>query len=221
MKKLRLQGIVWFILLLAPLCATCQESSGPYALPVRITSFSGSAKSWDLVVLTWVTEAEVVHKKFEIQRSLNGTDFNAIGLINSIDNFIGPKSYSYQDHDVATLNAKRLFYRIRQISADGSSGYSMILVLDREPSTLRMAVRVSPNPVVDQLKISLQHETTNPVGFRVLTIDGKEMYRQWSRPSTNEYKMSAYNAGLKAPGIYFVQIFFEDGTSASIKFLKK
>jgi hypothetical protein len=221
MKKLRLQGIVWFILLLAPLCATCQESSGPYTLPVRITSFSGSAKSWDLVVLNWVTEAEVVHKKFEIQRSLNGTDFNAIGSINSIDDFIGPKSYSYQDHDVATLNAKRLLYRIRQISADGSSGYSKILVVDREPSTLRMTVAVSPNPVVDQLRISLQYAATSPVGFRVLTIDGRETYRQWSRPSTNEYNMPAHNGGLNAPGIYFAQIFFEDGTSASIKFLKK
>ena len=37
----------------------------------------------------------------------------------------------------------------------------------------------------------------------------------------NEYSTPAHTAGLNAPGIYFAQIFFEDGTSASIKFLKK
>jgi len=219
MKKLSFQGIVCFILLLAPLWTFCQGSYFPQ--PMRIISFSGSPKSWNLVVLVWVTEAEVVQKKFEIQRSLNGVDFTPIGLIPSNDLHPGPKTYNYQDQDLESLSATRLLYRIRQINSDGSSGYSKILVIDREAADVRMSMSVSPNPVMEQLKISLKNATSAPIGFRLINIEGREMFRQWSRSSTNEYNMPAYAAGLRTPGIYFAQIFFEDGTSASIKFLKK
>ena len=97
MERLKIPGLVWLILLAAPVLGFGQSNSGAYEVSVRFTSFSATAKSWNLILLNWVTEAEVIHKKFEIQRSLNGIDFSPIGSIPSLDTYNGPKSYNFHD----------------------------------------------------------------------------------------------------------------------------
>ncbi|NOZ61717.1 MAG: hypothetical protein GXO74_08540 [Calditrichaeota bacterium] len=74
------------------------------------------------VTLHWATISEVNCKTFEIERSLNNTDFKKIGSVRAIGNSTSRQEYSFEDKNVFKTStiSRTFYYRLKIIDIDGS-----------------------------------------------------------------------------------------------------
>jgi hypothetical protein len=97
------------------------------------------------VVLNWKTALETNNDRFEIERSLNGTDFSRIGTISVNGANPNGKEYSFIDSE-ASVNAK-YYYRIRQVDFDGVEDYSNIALVLPAGEVMGKRWMAYPNPM--------------------------------------------------------------------------
>ena len=95
-------------------------------LPVRISSFTGTAQAGGAVLL-WQVAGESGIKEYVVERSTTGTSFVPIGTLYAQNN--GSGSYQYRD---ASAVARRYWYRLRIVENNGSVIYSSVLLLNWE-----------------------------------------------------------------------------------------
>jgi hypothetical protein len=69
-------------------------TDGP--LPVKYTSFSGLVENHN-AKLSWITSSEINNKGFEIERSLNGFDFESVGFVKGASNSNKIINYEFVD----------------------------------------------------------------------------------------------------------------------------
>jgi len=124
-------------------------------LPITLLSFSGSAQV-EGTHLNWSTTSEISNTGFEIQRSMNGMDFEKIGwqASNSVSGTTnGLSNYEYLDGTILSMNNTIYYYRLRQIDRDGAYTYSPIISVNKS-STKSTDPVIYPNPASRQLTIS-------------------------------------------------------------------
>lgn len=119
-------------------------------LPVVLTSFNAHPVNQEQdIQLTWVTASEINNDYFEVQRSIDGSKFNVIGIVGGNGTTNNRSTYSYLDVDPPS-NA--IFYRLRQVDFDGQFEYSAIIstnVYSKSNGTLH----IYPNPAKSRLNI--------------------------------------------------------------------
>jgi hypothetical protein len=95
------------------------------ALPVELSFFEGE-KLADGSLLKWTTLSEVNNDYFEIQRSVDGINFNTIGTVNGQGNTSANTNYEFIDLEITNAI---VYYRLKQIDYDGAYSYSHIISL--------------------------------------------------------------------------------------------
>jgi hypothetical protein len=99
-----------------------------FVLPVNLESFTGK-RDGSMAILNWRTLQESGNKGFDIQRSVNGRDFETIAFVNSKapdGNSSMPLNYSYSDKEAGSLN---VYYRLLQQDINGKSIFSSVVQL--------------------------------------------------------------------------------------------
>lgn len=137
-------------------------------LPVQLISFTGNWQGAD-VLLQWQTAAEVNHDYFEVEKSLDGVSYTAIGRLNG-NNGLGVRNYLWLDTDAA--GAPRLYYRLKIVSISGAVEYSDVVIMTPDQAA-RFLTRVSPNPFRDQLQLGLNLPAAGKVLVRITDIAGR------------------------------------------------
>ncbi|OQX88995.1 hypothetical protein B6D60_00360 [candidate division KSB1 bacterium 4484_87] len=86
-----------------------------------IVEFHGTAGK-NKVTLNWATLSEVNCKTFEIERSLNNTNFKKIGSVRAAGNSTTRKEYAFEDRNIfkTTSLSRTFYYRLKVIDTDGS-----------------------------------------------------------------------------------------------------
>lgn len=107
-------------------------------LPVNWLSFTAVPNGAD-VDLNWTVSANQDAKSFEVQRSVDGTNFSNIG---EVANDVDIAAYSYVD---AGVGAGAHYYRIQEVDQDGKSIYSKIVAVNGSGSDFTF--RLLNNPV--------------------------------------------------------------------------
>lgn len=87
-----------------------------YLLPVSLLSFDAVYNN-NKVLLHWQTTAETNSSNFEIQRSLNGSDFITIGTVNASGTSLQLNNYAYADEDLHQ-SVTTLYYRLKIVDND-------------------------------------------------------------------------------------------------------
>ena len=174
------------------------------ALPVEFLYFDAN-RSGSVVNLDWVTASEVDAKSFIIERSLNGTDYTAIGEVDAKNSKNGA-SYEFIDSNPANANG---YYRLRQVDFNGSYKYSEI----RYVSYVSIGeLTLVPNPAQDVLKIILSSGTGDMTNASVHLFNtlGQELYLQ--NVSTNQLRQG-WNIDLNgfSKGAYVVKVITVEG----------
>jgi hypothetical protein len=129
-----------------------QSPPAPYTirwekpLPVTLVSFTATARE-NAAELNWVTSEETNSERFEIQRSLDGKTWNAIGSVKAEGESKVRKTYNYVDHKAEIGNN---LYRLKMIDIDGSFAFSSIRTVLIDGKELLMAY---PNPASDRLMV--------------------------------------------------------------------
>jgi hypothetical protein len=171
-------------------------------LPVSFTSFSGSINNY-VASLNWKTATENNNKGFEIERSIDGINYSAIGFVAGAGNTTITNSYSYNDVNLKALNVSTIYYRLKQVDLDGKSSYSQVLPL--KMSWIK-EWKVLPNPLTAQSLLHLTLEKPSNVSIRILTSDGRVLRTISSGFLAEGTHQINLGAGSLANGVYIMQV---------------
>ncbi len=155
-------------------------------LPVTFMDFNGVVKD-NKVLLTWATSNELNNKGYDVERSINGKDFSAIGFVKSIGSTTDVNNYAY--NDIGKLPAGILYYRLKQIDLDGAYEYSGIIKVNIDTE---FSFNVYPNPAVNNSWVQFQLPNSAKVSMQLVSSDGKIL--------------SAVDKGLLLPGTYSIPL---------------
>jgi hypothetical protein len=141
-------------------------------------------------------ETEYNSSHFEIEQSVNNTDFKKTGVLKA-----GQANYSFTDSIPASMN----YYRLKMVDIDGQSKYSNVVALHKN-STETIFSRVYPNPFRDQLKLNVSVTTEHLAKVTVLDNAGHVLLRE-NHPVSPRSNTISLNSINKLPaGIYLVRI---------------
>ena len=143
-------------------------------LPVKLVYFKGN-KEGNSNILNWQTASEINSLGFEIQRSIDGKEFNKIGFENARGNGTTIANYSYVDN---APNVGANYYRLRQIDKDGKATFSEIIVIKNGNVKQFELVNTFPNPTKENVNITFNSLTENKVNIIVTNLLGKVVLTQ-------------------------------------------
>ncbi|HEX6916427.1 MAG TPA: T9SS type A sorting domain-containing protein, partial [Chitinophagaceae bacterium] len=185
-------------------------------LPLQLISFSAVRDNHD-VRLTWATENEANVGLFEVQRSLDGNNFN--GIANVSAKGYGNAVYNYAD--VEALNVfpdQSIYYRLKIVDKDGKFQYSAIAVV-KNGMKLSFNLTASPNPFNDRIQLQVQTETPAVLQIQLRDLNGKIVYTGSRSVFAGQQLITIMELGTLPRGIYLLEATV-DGKTERLKLLK-
>jgi hypothetical protein len=132
--------------------------------PVELTSFEGNYTGGGANLLTWTTASERDNKGFDIERSIDGKNFEAIGQIKGNNK---PSTYQFMDNQPFATS----YYRLKQMDFDGKVSYSAIVSVVRQGKG--NGLKVYPTLVTNNvLTVDTEGETRD---FSVINLLGQQV----------------------------------------------
>ena len=101
---------------------------------VEMQSFE-LAQTANTVKINWQTSMEIRHNYFEIQRSVDGVNYEVIALMFAMEDAEKGASYKYHDHLPLIPSAGDFYYRLRLVDLNGKSS----LLPPKKISTLQQS----------------------------------------------------------------------------------
>ena len=139
---------------------------GAYPLPVELTAFAATAKNLD-ALLTWNTASEKSNDHFDVERSLNGTDFVKIDEVRGQGTSTSATNYARTDAGIGAKANGLVYYRLKQVDTDGTSSYSPVRTV--RFGKVIPAIALFPNPATTATNLDL---TALPAGsYQVSVLD--------------------------------------------------
>lgn len=160
----------------------------------------GFLLSWELASLG---DARAI-KTFFVERSVDQVRFDTLAIIAGSRDTI---AYRYTDN---VLLPGTVFYRLVWIDGQGAPSYSRLLVVNRPLSPVPDIVRLQPNPVSDQLFLTLFSTKQERADLRVFTARGQLLVSYPVDLSVGTTSLSVSVSALPA-GIYFLVVGAKDG----------
>lgn len=189
-------GTMWTNEGICPSEVTVEDGS---PLPVTWLHFKGEPIPKRGVRLHWEV-AEESSAGFEVERSVDGTNWLWVGFLPSV---VGTGNAAYGFDDLSAVPGNN-FYRLRQIDLDGSHRLSEVIRVDFTGNSTELTAY--PNPTDGELLLA---GTPEPGSLTILNAAGQVIQQ-----------ISAYVPGSilslndLAPGLYLFQ--FQRGGSESI-----
>jgi len=119
---------------------TVGAASAP--LPVTLVAFTAVAQGAD-ALLRWATASELHNDRFEVEASADGRSFRRIGTVAGAGTSNLAHSYQLVDPTIMRYGTDLVYYRLRQVDADGTAAYSPV----RTVAVARPAgLALFPNP---------------------------------------------------------------------------
>lgn len=165
------------------------------SLPVIFNSFYVT-RSNNNVVLTWSTAMEHDSRNFEIQRSLDGTNWSVIAIMLGAGNSSSVQQYTYTDKNMTAAVA---YYRIRQVDLNGNYDYSTVKTIRANEATPTTKVYVTGNTV----NIEFNKEVKNPVTVRIINMNGQVIGQRDNQQASYRISIDMKN---HVTGMYLVQL---------------
>lgn len=167
-----------------------------FTLPVRLVRFD-ARKEEAKTLVSFTTASESNTRSFTIERSADGVQFAAIGVLSPLGNTQTEHNYTFSDH--TPLPGKN-YYRLKETALDGSVTYSVIVMVNFSG---RQLAEIIPNPVSTTLNI---HTTAESGSITVYNATGNLVAaKTFSRAALSGSIISIPVQALPA-GIYHVQV---------------
>jgi Secretion system C-terminal sorting domain len=176
-------------------------------LPLQLVSFAATLRTNNDVQLYWLTADEVNVKHTEIQRSIDGTNFNTIAVINPKNNL--SNAYTYNDK---MYDSDIFYYRLKIIDNDGSFKYSKLQIVKNKFS--KSGAFILENPVKNN--ITIMNLPQKACAIILLNANGKEQSKHFYKNTNN----TQLDVSSLASGAYFVRVISEE-KNETLKFVKQ
>jgi hypothetical protein len=176
--------------------------------PYKLISFKGQRTGTD-VLLKWNTENEYDYTSFELQKSTDGTTFEAVKNMRSSSQ----GSYSFKDI-YNTGSTANVYYRLKQTDINDAVTYSTILIV---PTQGEGTFNIFPNPATNVIQYRLKEDVKGSVHLRIINAMGIIAKSGTFSTSTGQQDISSL-----MPGSYTIEL--TDSNSKKIvltgKFIK-
>jgi hypothetical protein len=133
------------------------------AVPVTFSKFNAQCTGSGALI-TWSTENEINSSYYEIEKSINGTDWNAVAKVNAAGQSSTVRNY--QQIDLAS--AGNSFYRIKQVDLDGKVSYTDVARTNCD--TKLITSLIYPVPANDRLNVVIKSDRL--LKTQLIIIDG-------------------------------------------------
>jgi hypothetical protein len=137
-------------------------------LPVTITDITAQLLTNKTVAINWISANEVNLASYNVQRSLDGSNFSTIGEVAAK----GSSTYNYND-DLSFINtqATTLYYRLEAVDNNGSKSYSK--VVNCQLSVASTSINIYPNPVQSRIHAQIIATKASKAQISVIDAHGK------------------------------------------------
>jgi hypothetical protein len=188
-------------------------------LPVGYALLNGRKMGTDNI-LTWSTYTEVNNKGFDVQRSLNGVNFETIGTVATKATNGNSRltiHYSFTDRK---LPAGTLYYRLKQKDIDDKITLSNIITIQEKQGQAGIAA-LYPNPARNQVVLSVNASVVGNIQLIVSDMNGKQMKTMAAKVMPGANSIGIDVSKLPA-GIYNITLQMnEPGKLVTQKFIKQ
>lgn len=172
-------------------------------LPVTLVRFEAKAVE-TTAALSWTTTAESNSDRFEVQRSLNGKQWEVIGTVNAQGESAATVDYTFRDLTPAGADN---YYRLKMIDRDLTFTYSGIRSVSFE---VAFETSIFPNPAADKVNLKVT-DWKKVASVRISNLAGTNVYKSG--------RLTSEVIDVKAlpEGIYILSITHVDGSVQSHK----
>ena len=139
-------------------------------LPMVLTTFS-VAQQDDRAQLRWTTALEKNNAYFAVESSTDGKVFDEIGHVTGHGSSNQAQAYEWSDANLARYAVERIYYRLRQVDADGSAVYSTLRTVVRSLAD-GLRLQAYPNPTQHQLGVLIDVRQAGPATLQLIDNSG-------------------------------------------------
>lgn len=178
---------------------TLVDNSDP--LPIELVQFDGDCRG-DGTVLSWTTWTETNNDFFTLERSLDGTNFEIVDIVEGAGNSNQPLTYSVKDESPYSGTT---YYRLKDTDFAGKSSYSDVIAVtcgdDENEFNFVNAYDV------DQTDLVVEFTANDNEKYNIMLFDaaGKRILDQ-SGVGVKGLNKVRIPAGELARGIYIVNL---------------
>ena len=169
-------------------------------LPVKLSNIKAFEKQTG-VQIEWTAYSEENLSKYQIERSVNGSLFTAIGEVTARNSLSETKYDFFDSNPLQGVN----FYRIKSIDIDAKYGFSNIVKINLDKRV--KDVTIYPNPVIGGY-VSFQSADLSKGNYsvKVFNTAGQQVYKQRFTHSGGAIGQTIHlPAGIKS-GMYSMQL---------------
>ncbi len=175
-------------------------SCGP-PLATQLISFTGQITN-ERAALRWITTGEDEPLLFEVEKSIDGINFYAIGTVNSYNDYSSEQSI-YYFIDPVPLSIKT-FYRIRMKNNAGKTSYSKTISLLAAKNELSFVSVI--NPFKNELVFEIATGQKGKAVVELIDGTGKTIKRLSVEISAGINRLSINNTELLPASLYFLRV---------------
>jgi hypothetical protein len=176
--------------------------------PYKLISFTGK-KEADNVLIKWNTINEYTYTAFELQKSTDGQNFEAVKNMQSASQGIYTFKDIYNDKGVADI-----YYRLKQTDINNNVTYSDIIIIStRGDGTLN----IFPNPATNVIQYRLNVDFKGKIRLKIYSAMGILMKNSIFVTTAGEQDISSLT-----PGTYTIELTDNNSKKALLtgKFIK-
>lgn len=153
-------------------CAYTVRASNSQPLAVYMKYFE-AWKDDSKNLLKWTTLQEFNNVYFEIQRSTDGKNFEALTRIPGERHSLKEKHYTYNDHNPPLTS----YYRLKQVDLDGKISYSRTV---KVAGTQKANLKLLPvSQVYSQLQVNISSPSKTRLRLSLIDLQGRLIYANW------------------------------------------
>ena len=186
---------------------------GSSVLPVEIITFNAVGHN-SKVVLNWTTASESNNSHFEIEKSIDGNQYQTIGRIDGRGTTVQKNHYSFTDVNPFSETS---YYRLKQVDVDGRAKYSAVLTFKLNKN-LKRSINISPNPVTDKINIRVSSDAATKGVIRIINDFGQTIYLHEERLVKGENLFMINTLQNLSNGVYSAKVII-NGEIFSTRFI--
>ncbi len=171
--------------------------SGTNPLPIELLYFTATPVDNKVVNLDWATASEINNQQYDIERSIDGVNFEYLTTIKAYGNGNSVTKQVYKTVDEKPYMGIS-YYRLKQIDFSGEYKYAEMVSVN---ITGKSFINFYPNPAQDKLSYTAS-EDFNTATIKIMNSVGAIVL--------NESSLTSYNGSIDlshlANGIYYLVI---------------
>lgn len=165
-------------------------------------------------LFNWAVVNEISVKGYELQRSADGRNFERVSFVNAKGNGTNPGTVNYDYTDNSSIYNDG-YYRLKQISSNGSIAYSNVVIIKGLKVTNITIGNAFPNPTTDVINMLVASPKSGNVLVTITDMNGKLVTRQNKTLTVGDNTVSM-NVHSLAAGNYMLTVTDLNGNKSNV-----